>query len=154
MTDPSTKDYLTQIARQEKQFDALYRRVGVRFGLPDCTMWVLYFLISAEGNITQQELIGKMMFPKQTINSAVMNLDKKGFVTLRIVPGTRNRKTITLTKSGRELAKNTVERMLKAELYAVNAMGAERISQYIELYHVFYNYLQEEFRKEGLSGGD
>ena len=145
-----TKDYLTQIAVQEKQFDSLYRRAGTRFGLPDCTMWVLYFLTTFEEVITQQELIEKMMFPKQTINSAVMNLVKKGLVTLRIVPGTRNRKTIMLSDAGTALAKTTVSRMRHAELRAVEAMGAKRMEQFIGLYSDFLKEMQKEFAKEGL----
>lgn len=65
-----TEEYLTEIGTQEKQFDALYRGAASLFGLPDCSMWVLYYLVSAEGDISQQDLIEKMMFPKQTINSA------------------------------------------------------------------------------------
>ncbi len=39
-----TEEYLMHIARQEKQFDALYRSIGALWGLPDCTMWILYYM--------------------------------------------------------------------------------------------------------------
>ena len=41
-------EYLTEIAVQVKQFDALYRGAGCRFDLPDCPMWILYNLSSSE----------------------------------------------------------------------------------------------------------
>lgn len=145
-----TEEYLKEIATQEKQFDALYRGAASLFGLPDCSMWVLYYLVSAEGDISQQDLIEKMMFPKQTINSAVTTLAGKGLVELAMIPGTRNRKKITLTAEGKKLAENTVMKMRCAECRAVESMGKEKMSQYIGLYHDFFTRLQSEFEKEGL----
>lgn len=144
------KEYLSRIAAQEKQFAALYRSVGAQFGLPDCTMWALYYLVSSEESLTQQDLIEKMMFPKQTINSAIMNLVKNGSVELQIVPGTRNRKTILLTDTGRKLAENTVKRMYEAELRAAANMGEKKMERFSKLYSEFFAALQSEFEKEGL----
>ena len=146
----NAKDCLTEIAGQEKKFDALYREAAVNFGLPDCSMWVLYFVISSEAPVTQQDLIEKMMFPKQTINSAVMKLAKEGLLELRIIPGTRNRKTILLTERGKDLAQKTVARMLNAELRAVEAMGTERMEQFVSLYTALSGAIRKEFVSEGL----
>ena len=148
-----TEEYLMSIDRQEKQFDALYRNAGALFGLPDCAMWILYFLSSSEQELSQQDLIEKMMFPKQTINSAVTRLSKKGIVELTMIPGTRNRKKITLTEAGKKLAENTVDRMFQAECRAVEQMGADCMTTYMELYHYFYACLQQEFQKDGLIDG-
>ena len=148
-----TEDYLMNIGRQEKQFDALYRNAGALFGLPDCAMWVLYFLSSSEQELSQQDLIEKMMFPKQTINSSVTGLSKKGIVELTMIPGTRNRKKIALTEAGKVLAANTVDRLFHAECRAAEQMGAERMTAYMELYHDFFTCLQQEFQKDGLING-
>ena len=149
-----TEESLSNIAAQEKQYDALYRNVGAIFGFSDCAMWVLYYLTITEEEISQQDLIGKMMFPKQTINSAVSALAGKGLVELSMIPGTRNKKKVTLTAAGTEIAKNTVERMYQAECRAVRQMGSERMKQFMELYRDFYEHLHEEFEKEGLTHGD
>lgn len=148
--DLMANEYLKQMAVQEKCFDAMYREAGVRFGLPDCSMWVLYFLISSGEPISQQDLIEKMMFPKQTINSAVMKLAKDGLVKLFTTPGMGNRKTIALTETGMDLANTTVRRLLKAELRALKNMGTERAEQFIQLYSELFSAMQEEFIKEGL----
>ena len=148
-----TEEYLMNIGRQEKQFDALYRNAGALFGLPDCAMWVLYFLSSSEQELSQQDLIEKMMFPKQTINSAVTGLSKKGIVELTMIPGTRNRKKITLTEEGKKLAESTVDRLFQAECRAVEQMGTERMTAYMELYQDFFTCLRQEFQKDGLIDG-
>ena len=144
-------DYLTEIAIQEKQFDALYRKVSSRFSLPDCPMWILYYLASSEAPLSQQDLIEKMLFPKQTINSAVMYLAKRGLVELQVVPGTRNRKNVFLTPAGREIAESTVMRMRAAEERAIAALGDEKAAQYSSLYREFYAAMLQEFQKEGLT---
>ena len=145
------KAFLMNISTQEKQFDALYRGVASRFMMSDCAMWVLYFLISSDDLLTQQDLIEKMMFPKQTINSAVMNLVKKGLVELQMIPGTRNRKNIILTATGNQIAHNTVEKMRKAEERATASLGEDKMERYAELYQEFFTALQREFQKEGLA---
>ena len=148
--DLMANEYLRQMAVQEKRFDAIYREAGARFGLPDCSMWVLYFLISSGEPVSQQDLIEKMMFPKQTINSSVMKLAKDGLVKLFTTPGMGNRKTIALTETGMDLANTTVRRLLKAELRAVKNMGTKRTEQFIRLYSELFSAMQEEFIKEGL----
>ena len=149
-----TGDYLTEIGKQEKQFDALYRNAGALFGLPDCAMWVLYFLSSTEDELSQQDLIEKMMFPKQTVNSAVVTLAKKGLLELSSIPGTRNKKKLALTEAGKNLADNTVVRMRKAECSAVEEMGKDRMGLFAELYREFFDYLNTAFQKEGLAHED
>ena len=148
--DLMANEYLRQMAVQEKRFDAMYREAGAKFGLPDCSMWVLYFLISSGEPVSQQDLIEKMMFPKQTINSSVMKLAKDGLVKLFTTPGMGNRKTIELTETGMDLANTTVRRLLKAELRAVKNMGTKRTEQFIKLYSELFSAMQEEFIKEGL----
>ena len=149
-----TEKFLTEISRQEKQFDALYRNAGAMFGLPDCAMWVLYFLSATEDELSQQDLIEKMMFPKQTINSAVVTLAKKGLLELSPIPGTRNKKKLELTEAGKNLADNTVARIRKAECRAVEEMGTDRMGLFAELYKEFFEHLKTEFQKEGLAHED
>lgn len=142
------KEYLAALAGCEKKYDSLYRGVAAAFGLSDCSMWVLYYLQSAEGPLSQQDLIGLMLFPKQTINSAVSGLVGKGYVTLEMIPNTKNRKRILLTDEGRAFAEKTVVRMIKAEQRAVSEMSD--IERFVFLYAEFFEHLYDEFEREGL----
>ena len=128
----------------------MYRQAAVAFGLSECAMWVLYFLISADEPLTQQELTERMMFPKQTINSAVSNLARKGYLELQVMPEMRSRKQIVLTPDGEELARSTIRKMRTAEERAVKAMGEEMMEQYIALHDAFLNQLYSEFKQKGI----
>lgn len=142
------KEYLAALAGCEKKYDSLYRGAAAAFGLSDCSMWVLYYLQSAEEPLSQQDLIELMLFPKQTINSAVAGLAKNGYVTLEMIPNTKNRKRILLTDEGRAFAERTVLRMIQAEERAVSEMSD--IKRFVTLYEEFFKHLHNEFEWEGL----
>ena len=142
------KEYLAALAGCEKKYDSLYRGAAAAFGLSDCSMWVLYYLQNAEEPLSQQDLIGLMLFPKQTINSAVSGLVGKGYVTLEMIPNTKNRKRILLTDEGRAIAERTVLRMIQAEERAVSKMSD--IERFVSLYTEFFEHLHDEFGREGL----
>ena len=139
-----TKEYLSEMNAQEKRFGALYRQTALQFGLSECSMWVLYFLIVADKPLTQQELGERMMFPKQTINSAVAGLVQKGLLELQPSPDSRSRKQLLLTPDGEELARNTVKKMRTAEERAVKALGQEKIEQFIALHDEFMKHICAE----------
>ncbi|SDN26652.1 DNA-binding transcriptional regulator, MarR family [Actinomyces ruminicola] len=142
------REYLDTMGRQDKQFAALYRQAAAAFGISECAMWVLYFIRIAETPLTQHELIELMMFPKQTINSAVFSLVKRGYLRLEPIPGTHNRKHVQLTPAGEAFARSTVERLIRAEEQAVTAMGLQRAERYVALRNEFLDALHSEFERE------
>jgi len=146
-----TKEYLSEMNAQEKRFGALYRQAALHFGLSECAMWVLYFLISSDEPLTQHQLTEKIMFPKQTINSAVMSLAQKGYVVLCTVPEKRSAKQVVLSPEGEQLAQNTVKKMLTAEERAVKTLGQEKIEQFIALHDEFMEQICTELEKMHIS---
>ncbi|PHP52519.1 MarR family winged helix-turn-helix transcriptional regulator [Actinomyces ruminis] len=111
--DSGAREYLDTMGRQDKRFAAIYRRAASAFGVSECAMWVLYFIRTAETPLTQHELIELMMFPKQTINSAVSSLVRRGYLRLEPIPGTHNCKHVQLTPAGEAFVRSTVERLIR-----------------------------------------
>ncbi|RHS92134.1 MarR family transcriptional regulator [Blautia sp. AM42-2] len=72
---------------------------------------ILYFASDEETVLTQQEICNACFLPKQTVNTAIAGLAQKGLVELELIPGTRNKKRILLMDAGRELEKNTTDRL-------------------------------------------
>ena len=48
-----TLEYLTAIGTYEKMFGGLYHAASSRFNLPEGSLWILYFLIFSEEDITR-----------------------------------------------------------------------------------------------------
>ena len=87
------------------------------------------------------------MFPKQTINSAVINLAQKGYLELRTVPEKRSSKQVILSPEGKQLALNTVKKMRTAEERAVKALGPEKIEHFIALHNEFMEQICAELER-------
>lgn len=131
-------------------FSSLYRSVSTSCGLSDCQFWALYYMISTEEPITQQDLVNLMLFPKQTINSAVAGLVHNGYVILEMIPGTRNKKKLILTPSGKKLTGETVFRLRQAEIQAVRSMTHGKMETYLSLQDELLSLLGKEFETAGL----
>lgn len=127
------REIIELIDQQQKEQDAIYHNVAVRFGLSDTAMWVLY-LVSCDDKIhTQQELCQTRFFPKQTINTAITKLVQKGYATLKPLPNTKNKKQILLTQQGTEFVKQTVNKLVEAETVAYEQISTEELLAYLEL---------------------
>lgn len=144
-----TIEYLSAISKNEKMFSKLYQAASEKFNLPEGSLWILYFLIFSDEDVTQLDIAERMMIPKQTINSATSNLVAQGLVKLEKIDGSK-RKKILLTEKGRKFTEKTVRHILNAECRAVEKMGFEKISHYIELYREFYECMRDEFQDEGI----
>ncbi|MBR0031566.1 MAG: MarR family transcriptional regulator [Treponema sp.] len=141
---------LTEMGKQDNRFDSLYRRVSASFEMSACAMWIFYYLLLSDDGMTQLEMTEAMMFPKQTVNSAVQNLVKDNLVTLEAVQGTRNSKKVLLSKKGRDYAEKTVKRLLQAEIRATQKFGEEKTQAYISLREEYMTLLKAEFESDFL----
>ena len=135
---------IDQIEQQRKEQDALYHGVAVRHGLSDTALWILYILHITEGDCTQQDLIRQCFFSKQTINTAVSGLVKKGALTLEMIPGTRNLKRLLLTEAGKEIAAETAAPMREAEKRAYGCLSDEEMGQYLQMTEKLTQALRKE----------
>ena len=124
---------IDQIEQQRKEQDAIYHGVALRHGLSDTALWVLYLLSVTQEECTQQDLIRQCFFTKQTVNTAVAGLVKRGWLTMEMIPGTRNRKRLLLTPEGEAVAAETALPMRAAELRAYGSLSQQELEQYLAL---------------------
>ena len=124
---------IDQIEQQRKEQDAIYHGVAVRHGLSDTALWVLYILHITPGDCTQQDLIRQCSFSKQTVNTAVTTLVSKGYLTLEMIPGTRNLKRLLLTEAGKAIVSETAQPMREAEKRAYGTLSEAELKQYLAM---------------------
>ena len=140
------REFIKRIEQQHKEQDSLYHSVAEKYGLSDTAMWVLY-LVSEDGDFTQQDLCRFSCYAKQTINTAVNSLSKSGLVELIPIPGTRNHKKIHLTEAGVRLADVTTKRLKAAEESAYGRFTEEELESYLDITKRLTAYLREETEK-------
>lgn len=139
------KNQLEILKQKEKELSTLYRHIAIKFGISDNEFRIMYALMVSDDEYTQQSISGMLSLPKQTVNSVITNLTKKGYVHLETIPGTRNRKIIRLTDAGKEYGKNNVLHTYEAEQRAIAKMSDIEVQTYVEILGKYIYLLQEEF---------
>lgn len=98
-----------------KELDDLYCNYAKANGLSDTVFWIIYSVWDSAEPYAQKEICDTWSYSKQTVNSALKNLEKQGLVTLEPVPTNRKNKQIILTEEGKALAKRILIPLLEAE---------------------------------------
>lgn len=107
------RQFITQVNQTYKEEDELYRRLARYSGLSEAAFWILYTVELASGPITQTEVCGYLSLSKQTINSALKQLEQTGHIRLTDGPG--RKKYLQLTETGRALSQRTIGPVLALE---------------------------------------
>ena len=102
-------DLLEITNRQFNECNALYHAAAQRCGLSDAAFWTLYALVTSCEPLTQNRIAMDWGIPKQTLNSAVAAMVKKGLVEKGMCrqrgDSGYHRRTLGLTTLGRARAK-------------------------------------------------
>lgn len=142
------KGQLEKMNQQVKELAAIYHGVASKSGISDNEFWVWYAMLALEGEHSQQDICETLSMPKQTVNSIISNLAKKGFVYQESVPGTRNRKIIRLSEEGKCFGESVVMRIYCAEQRALDRLSGEERSACISLLGKYISQLKEELYEE------
>lgn len=138
---------LDKTNRQFNECNALYHAAAQRCGLSDAAFWTLYALVTSCEPLTQNRIAADWGIPKQTLNSAVAAMVKKGLLALCPGKGAHSGKIVTLTAEGRALAERTVGPVIAAEQQAMTRQGLAEVEQNCRLTQRYLECLRQEFEK-------
>lgn len=137
---------------QYKESNELYHRLARHFGLSDSAFWILYALREAEGPVSQKRLCRELYLSKQTVNSALKNLEGAGYLRLESAPDSRKSKEIRLTRAGEELLEKTADPVFAMEERAFLRLTEAEREAILRLGRRHLDLLREE--AEGLLRGE
>lgn len=143
----SIDENYAQYIAGEKKIDELHHRIAAQIGIPDSVMWTLYCLFEEDVVHTQNSVALKMGVPKQTINSAVNWLLKKGYIHMEQLPVARNNKQILLTKQGKAFCEKYIAPVVKAEEKAFDRLSRDEQETYLSLGIKHNQFQMEEFQE-------
>lgn len=127
-----------------KELDHLYHNYAKDCGLSNSTLWILYSIYETKGNYTQKNLCELWSYSKQTINSALKNLEKSGFIKLESIPDNRKNKQIVLTDLGNELTEQFIKPLIEAEQNAFRKMSDDERDEFLRLTKKYLDLLDKE----------
>ncbi|MDO4582462.1 MAG: helix-turn-helix domain-containing protein [Planctomycetia bacterium] len=135
---------LRTINRLDSEIEKVYKEISAHFDLSETELWVLYELCHSEKPCTQNDLCKDWFYPAQTIHYAVNTMQKKGYVELETIPGTKNRKKILLTEEGKQLAAHTIGKVDEIEKSAILKFTEAEREAYVALYKRYLKNLKRE----------
>lgn len=142
--DYTVKGQLEMVMQQMNELTSIYRTAVGQSGISENEFWVWYILILTDGEHSQQDICNTWFFSKQTINTIIRHMVEKGYATLEVVPGTRNRKNILLTEAGRQYGESIIMPIADAEQRTLDRMDYAEFAACIAALGKYIKTLKEE----------
>lgn len=138
-------DILIRYNRIFKDTDKIYHNFAKSYGLSDCAFWILYLLRETDTQYTQAEICNMLSLPRQTVNSALKNLQSEGYICLTPVENNKKSKILVLTEKGEGLAKNSADMVLKAEIKVLRQFSENELQLFLSLSEKYAVLLRREY---------
>lgn len=145
--DNSTKNKIDIINQRIKEMNALYHLAAMKSNISNGEVSIWSTILNTNEEYSQQDLCEILSLPKQTVNSLISGMVKKGFVYLEHVPGTRNRKVIRLTEEGKQYGSEKVNWIFEAEQRAMEDTDPEAVQAYAKMLEKYIQRFREEIEK-------
>lgn len=127
------------------ELDALYHHASLKLGLTDSASMVLYAIYDHGGNCLLSDIYKQSGVSKQTVNSAIRNLEKECIIHLEQYSG--RAKKIVLTETGKEYVQKTTARLFDAEAAAFASWSEEEINAHIGYMEKYIDSFREQIKK-------
>lgn len=135
---------ISEINNLFKKNESLYRSLAVRFGLSECSFWILYILRSNIALLTQKDLCDWLYQPKQSVNTALKKLLDLEYIQLSFGNDKRS-KYISLTEKGLIFCEQTIDRVIDAERKAVTGFSEDEKELFFQMFQRYADLLDERF---------
>lgn len=122
--------------------EAAYHEVSLKMGFSDSAMQILYAICENGESCLLGDITRLSGMRKQTIGSALRRLEEDGIVFLEAAGGKAKR--VCLTKRGKQVASDTVYRILEIEDKIFSSWEKQELDMYIELTRRYLAAFREE----------
>ena len=113
------------------EMDSIYHQASLRLGISD--------------SVSMSDVYKSSGVSRQTINSAIRGLEADGMLYLE--PYTGKAKKIVLTDKGRDYIRQTVARLLEAEIRAFDGWSEDEIKTHISLMEKYTEALRKQVQQ-------
>lgn len=113
------------------EIESLYHLAAQRCGVSDSVQHILYVVCALGDGCTQADICRIGGMSKQTINSAIRQMEREGLLTL--TESTRRSRAIQLTDSGRALMQRVARPLVECENAILASWTREDRETYLRL---------------------
>ena len=130
-----------------RKANGLNREIANYYGLNDLESMIL-IQIGMNEKVKQKTLVNKFKAPKQTINSAIMNLKDKEFIELRRDEDDKRAKNLYLTKKGELRMREVLVPIEEANRAMYEDLGEENVRDITKYLELLLDSISNNFMKE------
>lgn len=131
-----------EINRLSNDLDLIYHTAARKLGVSDSVLCVLYLLREKGDCCPLHEIYRDSCMSKQTISSALRQLEKEGVLVMD--PAGGRAKIICLTQAGQSRMAETAERLYHAECRTLQDWTEEEFSLWTRLTHKYIHGLRAQ----------
>lgn len=124
------------------EIEATYHESSLKLGISDSVSKILYTICISGGSCLLSDICKKTGLSKQTIHSAIRNLQNDDVIYLTPIDG--KSKKICLTENGKIFVKNTALRIVEMENNIFASWEKTDIEKYLQLTEKFLKSLKDK----------
>ena len=128
------------------RINELYSEWAKRHGMSSHVMITIYAL-DQNRTSTQTQIAQEWMIPKQTVNTVIKDLERRGYVRFEAGRDLKE-KRVCFTESGKAFAEETLRDLYEKEERAMTAMGQELAQVLVEANQAFTQQFANEVLRE------
>ena len=144
MSELTFPEFIRRYNSLYKETNGLYHDLARHFGLSDSAFWILYALREAGGCVSQSQLCGDLYLSKQTVHSALKQLEQGGYLRLENLPNNRKNKRVRVTPQGEQLLAQVADPVFAMEERAFLRLAPEQRQALLELDAAMLEALRQE----------
>ena len=144
MAELTFQEFIRRYNGLYKENTEIYHRLARHFGLSDSAFWILYTLREAGGSVSQSQLCGELFLSKQTVHSALKQLEQGGYLQLENVPNNRKNKRVQVTPQGEQLLCQVSDPVFAMEERAFLRLSPQQRQAVLELDEALLEALRQE----------
>lgn len=144
MSELTFQEFIRRYNGLYKENNEIYHRLARHFGLSDTAFWILYTLREMGGSVSQSQLCGELFLSKQTIHSALKQMEQGGFLQLENLPNNRKNKLVRVTPQGEQLLCQVADPVFAMEERAFLRLSPQQRQALLELDEALLNALRQE----------
>ena len=142
-----------KICEESKRYNIFYKRnekmyhdIAVKLGISDTVFWIFHSICEYGDTFNQKLLVDYLCSPKQTINSAITNLIKDGYMSIKCEED-KKCKELVLTDKGTEFCESKILPIVKAENEAYAKFSKEELELFFKVLDTKYEIIKESADK-------
>ena len=142
---PQRLNEIHRINYLASEMDSIYHQASLRLGISDSVSIILYTIQDKGESCLLSDVYKNSGVSRQTVNSAIRRLEADGVLYLEPYAG--RAKKIVLTDKGRDYIRQTVARLLEAEIRAFDGWSEDEIKTHIGLMEKYMESLRRQIHQ-------